>query len=90
MTYDPRGVTRSPRTDDATESTPQLHARGRGAGLAKFIALTMHEVRCPDPTTTRCGPLPPASWYAGFLGGEFGQHGDLDAFAPALRAVLDR
>lgn len=29
------------------------------------------------------------SGHAGFLGGEFGQHGDPDAFAITLRQVLD-
>ena len=55
------------------ESGEELAARGARA-VAERLGLTVTAF---------------PSGHAGFLGGEFGQHGDPDAFAPALRAALD-
>jgi pimeloyl-ACP methyl ester carboxylesterase len=55
------------------ESGQQMAARG-GRSVAEAVGV---------PVTTY------PSDHAGFLGGEYGQHGDPDAFAAALRASLD-
>jgi hypothetical protein len=55
------------------ESGQQFAARG-----ARSVA---------EAVGTPCATFP--SHHGGFLGGEFGQHGDPDAFAAALRAALD-
>jgi pimeloyl-ACP methyl ester carboxylesterase len=55
------------------ESGQQMAARG-GRSVAEAIGIPVTEF---------------PSNHGGFLGGEYGQHGDPDAFAAALRSILD-
>ena len=77
VTYDPRGVERSERTDGATETTPDEHADD----LHHRAAVAVAERLGTTPVTF-------PSDHGGFLGGEYGQIGDPDAFAATLREVL--
>jgi pimeloyl-ACP methyl ester carboxylesterase len=73
VTYDPRSSGRSKRTDDATQTTPDEHADD----LHRLIS------------ALDAGPVDIfASSGGGFLGGEYGQTGEPDAFAATLREVL--
>ena len=77
VTYDPRGVERSERTDGATETTPDEHADDLHHRAAVVVAERLGTTPVTFPSD-----------HGGFLGGEYGQIGDPDAFAATLREVL--
>ena len=101
VTYDPRGVERSERTDPAVEVTPEVHAadvraviEAVGRRPVDVLASSGGAVNAlalvashPDLVRTLVAHEPPGD-HGGFLGGEYGQTGQPVAFAERLRHVL--
>lgn len=71
---------------DALRATPTRIVLARGAASGRTMA-----ARAADAVAALLGTDPAVfpGGHAGFLGGEYGQHGEPEAFAQRLREVLD-
>jgi hypothetical protein len=97
VTYDPRGLGRSVRTDGRVDHSPTVQADDVHAVIDARDAVGEESLDTFSGRTTvataellgqQATVFP--SHHGGFLGGEFGYAGQPEAFAHRLREVLDQ